>query len=721
MSYATSAQRLLHYCLVPLLCITAACEYVEDTPEETVELCGPDRAGNLVIENLTGRQLQLFRDNVYVRCMGRGNAPFIIYDIPDQRDHLWQAYFSRDAQAQGREPVSQKRIVVSNSNDVADQVRWRIEQGEDLGTVTFDYPADASACLPDDYSVDVTTGPGADAQILGTLRPGQSFDVQLANQRYVFYLKYWYTNRSDERVSMPTVPTVEAVLDSTQMNRDIEIMPYPLTDRERETRLVVYNQLEMTIDVYINNLPIENRLRDDGVNGFIEAGRSKGFRLPVDYDTNTDAIEAYPLQIVDPNIGQMALAQTEVTLNPDAFTDCFVTNDGIDCVRGPLSDGPPELFDRRDNDCDGEVDEGPANCGTCSGSEAPYWTLCTPSQLTESGAVCMEQDCIDLNACCAQLNRTQLDDGCGDCETGWQGEQCDQCAPDCDEQICGDDGCGGTCGECSCGHDCTESQCLQTNCDDRECGSDGCDGTCGECADGLTCVDGACEMESIDDGVLETRLDSPIDSPCGLAVDAAHLWIGDCSQETATLVQMDRDAAISARYDLTGDTILDMAITPSGLFILQLENQSKTLIRFDLMTGAGEQLDLAADTLTGVAFDGLHLCFWTNDERIERRTLIDYELAHRTPIAGQTGPFTFAGDRFFRLGMLRVNGNQFSADVDTYDAADLLGASQLDSFSIDVDTPQFSGLAAWENQLWVVGPTGNENAQGAALHRFAIQ
>ena len=97
-------------------------------------------------------------------------------------------------------------------------------------------------------------------------------------------------DRTNERVTMPTVPMTEVVIDAAQPNREVEIPAYPLSDRERETELIVRNQMEKTISVFVNNEPIENRLREAGINGFIEAGDEKTFRLLVDHDVNTAAV-----------------------------------------------------------------------------------------------------------------------------------------------------------------------------------------------------------------------------------------------------------------------------------------------------------------------------------------------------------------------------------------------------------------------------------------------
>lgn len=66
------------------------------------------------------------------------------------------------------------------------------------------------------------------------------------------------------------------------------------------------------------------------------------------------------------------------------------------------------------------------------------------------------------------------------------------CVPECDDQACGDDGCGGTCNPCAEGKICVEGECVdcQSGCKLKACGLDLCGGSCGICAPGLFCSPG---------------------------------------------------------------------------------------------------------------------------------------------------------------------------------------------------------------------------------------
>ncbi|MBM4398085.1 MAG: hypothetical protein FJ087_20660, partial [Deltaproteobacteria bacterium] len=116
--------------------------------------------------------------------------------------------------------------------------------------------------------------------------------------------------------------------------------------------------------------------------------------------------------------------------------------------------------------------------------DAPGETPCLPS--------CEDNECGE--------------DGCGDlcgwCEWGkiCVANRCVQvCVPACEGKLCGEDGCGGECQPgCAdnefCGMDftCVLKGCTPS-CAGRACGSDGCGDTCGDCPADLFCTpEGAC-------------------------------------------------------------------------------------------------------------------------------------------------------------------------------------------------------------------------------------
>jgi len=68
----------------------------------------------------------------------------------------------------------------------------------------------------------------------------------------------------------------------------------------------------------------------------------------------------------------------------------------------------------------------------------------------------------------------------------------DVCSPDCEDKVCGDNGCDGSCGECEEDFQCNDiGQCEPVSCEPdcswKQCGNDGCDGNCGECEENFYC------------------------------------------------------------------------------------------------------------------------------------------------------------------------------------------------------------------------------------------
>lgn len=74
------------------------------------------------------------------------------------------------------------------------------------------------------------------------------------------------------------------------------------------------------------------------------------------------------------------------------------------------------------------------------------------------------------------------------------GLHCVECLGVCDDQECGDDGCGRACGYCRAGTRCEAEQCVTcaAGCEGRACGDDGCGGSCGSCGAGSSCANGQC-------------------------------------------------------------------------------------------------------------------------------------------------------------------------------------------------------------------------------------
>ncbi len=138
--------------------------------------------------------------------------------------------------------------------------------------------------------------------------------------------------------------------------------------------------------------------------------------------------------------------------------ECGTCEEGLECNVAGICEAPCQP------DCSGKEcgDDGcGGDCGTCEeGLECTVAGICEAPCLPE----CMGKECGD--------------DGCGgSCGTCDEGQQCadylcvDVCVPDCEGKECGDDGCGGDCGQCDEALECFDGLCGPTP---GECG----DGFC---------------------------------------------------------------------------------------------------------------------------------------------------------------------------------------------------------------------------------------------------
>jgi len=215
--------------------------------------------------------------------------------------------------------------------------------------------------------------------------------------------------------------------------------------------------------------------------------------------------------------------------------------------------------------------------------------------------------------------------GCG----GGADPGASSCQPQCDDRVCGDDGCGGVCGTCAQDESCDAGACLpatpdecEASCDDLEyaCGEH-CGVACGTCADDERCVDHACVCAPSctvatcgqDDGCGGTCAECPRDvscADCPLTLSAVDREVVDDAVRTVTVAL---DFAPSAQSPLPG--MADLRLLVDGDATLTQVATGQALIASDKT--------LAADPQTGkpyrVMSDGtlqLLVLSTTNDEPI---------------------------------------------------------------------------------------------------------
>ncbi|MCB9740881.1 MAG: hypothetical protein H6747_16565 [Deltaproteobacteria bacterium] len=105
---------------------------------------------------------------------------------------------------------------------------------------------------------------------------------------------------------------------------------------------------------------------------------------------------------------------------------------------------------------------------------------------------------------------------------------CGKCVPDCTDNECGSDGCGGVCGVCKDAAKgvCQKNKCVEAcvpQCEDKTCGGDGCGGVCGTCKETETCTLHHCQA-------LPPVLSCKSENACG------KVTTGGCSCEPDCIV-----------------------------------------------------------------------------------------------------------------------------------------------------------------------------------------
>ncbi len=134
--------------------------------------------------------------------------------------------------------------------------------------------------------------------------------------------------------------------------------------------------------------------------------------------------------------------------------------DGGTCCQpnacGVCSDTPVEICDGKDNDCNGQTDEGlglgdlcPKQDGVCQGSR----------QQCRNGAWTCDASVYQSWSNAYQTTESTCDGQDNDCN-GQTDEPAKCCVPKCEGKGCGDDGCGGDCGPCDGDRYCLADQCL---------------------------------------------------------------------------------------------------------------------------------------------------------------------------------------------------------------------------------------------------------------------
>ena len=213
-------------------------------------------------------------------------------------------------------------------------------------------------------------------------------------------------------------------------------------------------------------------------------GEAAGYCLPADFDGECPC-NAYAKQL---GAGTVCYRENEHGVCHGERT---CGEEGLSACDAP--EPAPEECDGKDNNCDGQVDEGCASNQECEGKE------CGPDGSGGSCGECQEGFlCAAAGLCFCNCTPECEGKECGPdmcmstCGSCGDGEVCSEgscCTPDCEGKACGPDGCGGECGACDEYDECVEGLCMlcAPQCAGKECGDDGCGGSCGTCAEGTWC------------------------------------------------------------------------------------------------------------------------------------------------------------------------------------------------------------------------------------------
>ena len=140
------------------------------------------------------------------------------------------------------------------------------------------------------------------------------------------------------------------------------------------------------------------------------------------------------------------------------------------------------------------------------------------------------------------------------------------CTPQCENKLCGDDGCGGSCGVCADTETCkADGQCAPacvTDCENKECGDDGCGSLCGTCPDnGTECnSSGLCIAPGVgcDDALTLGPLPFVGQGTNAGAGDDLDVAGGDCPQAANAMGLKSPDQAWALVAPVAGDYIVKL-------------------------------------------------------------------------------------------------------------------------------------------------------------------
>ena len=272
-----------------------SCKYGVDPTDET---CRPDHAGNLVINNQTGKMLYLYKGDAFVTCVPSDSESFLI-NIPNENLgicplKIWKAEDVPDMYNPDISRVyRQWSVALSNTTAENERANWLItgsDQYGGSGTLLLTYPDVDEYGQQVLYQVDILLN-SKDGAKLASLQPGVTGKmVSVDFGVHYLYFHYWYSDpgsSSGDITDLGWNEMKDIVINELHKEAEIDIPAYySIIGKYGELKVV--NNKDQVVTVYANDKLIETIAKVDGsAQGLsnVPANGESTFLIPVEQYT----------------------------------------------------------------------------------------------------------------------------------------------------------------------------------------------------------------------------------------------------------------------------------------------------------------------------------------------------------------------------------------------------------------------------------------------------
>ncbi len=244
--------------------------------------CSPDRDGNLVISNHTGKELYLYKDysddyvveSAFITCIPSDTEDFLVnIPNPELAVCLLQIWKAEDVEVQSHPDMSlvyrQWSVALSNSTDPSERANWLISGTDDYagtGTLLLSYPSIDEFGNEVIYQVDILLNSQSGSK-LASLQPGiteKKVSVDFGVQ--FLYFHYWYSDPNSstgEIIDIGWNEYPDVVINEYHKEAQIDIPVFSSTIG-KYGELQVVNENSFVVNVYSDNSLIEDIAVVDG-------------------------------------------------------------------------------------------------------------------------------------------------------------------------------------------------------------------------------------------------------------------------------------------------------------------------------------------------------------------------------------------------------------------------------------------------------------------------